>query len=212
MSRYRSTWKRKNFVQGREILTTERHDYLVYHVYPLHDSGRDKDILSFTDYYKRVFHSMGLKGKPYDLKMRRIYYLRDRQRFLDQGKEWAKNNPDKKKAHRKNYVHRHKRKLNKRARIRYYINRDKMLIKNKRWRDNHKDVCAGCAKDYYARNKERVLNHKKEYYVKNRGRILKQKRDAYEAKMNTYYYKNRVELLRKAQEKRDALKMSLPSP
>lgn len=100
------------------------------------------------------------------LKKRREYYQKNKEKFLKRGREYYQKNKEKVKANNKQWREN---------------NKEKVKETNKKWNEKNKEKIKEKKQEWIDKNKEYFTEYKKQYYLKNRETILK-KREEYRSK------------------------------
>ena len=113
--------------------------------------------------YKRCKYGLHSKCK----KCKKKYHKNNRNKILEQQKQWREDNKDK----IKQYYEDNKCKIAEQRKHHYEENRDEILEQNKQYRKKNKDKRAKYDKQYYEDNKDKILEYKKQYRATPQGQI-----------------------------------------
>jgi len=129
----------------------------------------------------------------------RRYYAKNRQKILDQKREYLENNKDDIHRKKKERYERDKDRLLAEKRLRYAENPEKFTDRVKRHYQKNKDKKLAYNKEYYEKNAEQLREYAKIYGVENREARLGYGKEYYrnvlKPKSSEYYEKNKDRIL-----------------
>ena len=115
---------------------------------------------------------MPYKDKNKEKQYRHLYYLRNKQKFLNRAKKWKQSNPEKTKI--SNYLSRKRNSNKEKLRHREYYEKNKKIINVKHisYRENNRELLREKSKIYYKNNKIECKKRSQKWREKNRKRYI----------------------------------------